>query len=252
MGTALAVEIAPSQERRCKRQTVLPAREKRENWRASAPENAEPASPPSCPGEDFYHHARDRPQRHWKKPPRDQPPSPRAQRIASFISRMASAASLPPAALVRSQYHIPGWVGGYWKMAPRRQHSVCPKNDGARDRRCCLRERKEKTGEPAPLKTPSPPRLHLAPGRTFTTTRGTGPSATGKSPPGTSLRLPALNGLHLLSLAWPQRPACRQLRLCAANTIFPPNPNPRARTMATAETDAARQRAERTSELVSC
>ena len=54
-----------SQERRCKRQTVLPAREKRENWRASAPENAEPASPPSCPGgEDFYHHARDRPQRH--------------------------------------------------------------------------------------------------------------------------------------------------------------------------------------------
>ena len=103
--------------------------------------------------------------------------------------------------------------------------SACPKNDGARDRRCCLRERKEKTGEPAPLKTPSPPRLHLAPGRTFTTTRGTGPSATGKSPPGTSLRLPALNGLHLLSLAWPQRPACRQLRLCAANTIFPPNPN---------------------------
>ena len=110
MGTALAVEIAPSQERRCKRQTVLPAREKRENWRASAPENAEPASPPSCPGEDFYHHARDRPQRHWKKPPRDQPPSPRAQRIASFISRMASAASLPPAALVRSQYHIPSCV----------------------------------------------------------------------------------------------------------------------------------------------
>jgi len=101
-------------------------------------------------------------------------------------------------------------------MVPRRQHSVCPKNDGARDRRCCLRERKEKTEEPAPLKTPSPPRLHLAPGRTFTTTRGTGPSATGKSPPGTSLRLPALNGLHLLSLAWPQRPACRQLRLCAA------------------------------------
>ena len=37
--------------------------------RASAPENAELASPPSCPGEDFYHHARDRPQRHWKKPP---------------------------------------------------------------------------------------------------------------------------------------------------------------------------------------
>ena len=90
------------------RAQLLPAaREKRENWRASAPENAEPASPPSCPGEDFYHHARDRPQRHWKKPPRDQPPSPRAQRIASFISRKASAASLPPAALVRSQYHIP-------------------------------------------------------------------------------------------------------------------------------------------------
>ena len=43
----------------------------------------------------------------------------------------------------------------------------------------------------------------------------------GKSPPGTSLRLPALNGLHRLSLAWPQRPARRQLRLCAANTIFP-------------------------------
>ena len=75
-----------SQERQCKRQTVLPAREKRENWRASAPENAEPASPPSCPGEDFYHHARDRPQRHWKKPPQDQPPSPRAQRIAGARS----------------------------------------------------------------------------------------------------------------------------------------------------------------------
>ena len=55
-----------------------------------------------------------------------------------------------------------------WCMVPRRQHSVCPKNGGARDRRCCLRERKEKTGEPAPLKTPSSPRLQLAPERTFT------------------------------------------------------------------------------------
>ena len=103
-------------------------------------------------------------------------------RCSLSISALPSAESGSTVAFIISLNPEYKTVGRLWEL-PWQWKLPRPKNDGARDRRCCLRERKEKTGEPAPLKTPSPPRLHLAPGRTFTTTRGTGPSATGKSPP---------------------------------------------------------------------
>ena len=101
-------------------------------------------------------------------------------------------------------------------MAPRRQHSVCPKNNGARDRRCCLRERKEKTGEPAPLKTPSPPRLHLAPGSQDLYIL---PPREGQAP---ALEHPGTYVVRIRGgpLSWRSAPFCS----CTANCSQPPIP----------------------------